>query len=180
MALTVVINKLTLVHKGSSGIAISGPPDVCNSLVPGGQAPVPYLNIALSKDLVDGAATVFADGGNPAATTASAFYPSAGDELGVFGGVISGVNMGKAQFTTFSPDVVIEGKPACRLSDAMSMNGNAPNTNTPAEIQAGAYTYGGPGSVFCNAFCFCNKKTSSGEFRDGEDFIEKVKKGDLA
>jgi hypothetical protein len=173
MAATVIVNRLTVVHAASGGQAISGPPDVCMTPLLSGPAPIPYVNLAFSRDLVDGAATVRADG-HPIATTASAFSPSYGDEPGTLGGVMSGVNRGKAKFYTFSPDVIAEGKPVCRLSDAMSMNGNAPNTHTPAEIQANIAPVGGKGTVWCNAFCFCNKKGSNGEWRDGKDFINPV------
>jgi hypothetical protein len=173
MAATVIVNKLTVVHAKSGGIALSGPPDVCVTPLPGGPTPIPYTNIAYSSDLVDGAATVRADG-CPIATTVSAFSPSFGDEPGTLGGILSGVNQGKAKFFTFSPDVTAEGNPICRLSDAMSMNGNGPNTNTPAEIQANVGDMAGKGSIWCRAFCFCN---AGG---DGKQFVKVYQSGGSA
>ena len=76
----------------------------------------------MDKDLSGGSGTVTADGGNPIAIDGCTFSKSAGDEPGSNGGVSSGVNMGEASFISSSPDVTIEGKAVCRLSDKMMMN----------------------------------------------------------
>ena len=59
MAATVIVNKLSVVHKKSDGKSIASP-DPC--LTPSPPVPVPYVNVAFSKDLADHARTVFADG----------------------------------------------------------------------------------------------------------------------
>jgi hypothetical protein len=49
MSVTININGLSLVHKGSSGTATATIPDVCNTPSPTGPIPLPYPNIAMSK-----------------------------------------------------------------------------------------------------------------------------------
>ncbi|WP_300667641.1 DUF4150 domain-containing protein [Desulfoluna sp.] len=122
MAPTVTVNGLTLCHQGSGGIATSTLPDICSTPTPGGPVDVAYVNIAMDKDLAGGSVTVTADGGNPIAIDGCTFSKSVGDEPGSNGGVSSGVNLGEASFISCSPDVTIEGKAACRLSDKMMMN----------------------------------------------------------
>ena len=160
MSLTVIVNKLTLVHQGSNGTAISSAPDVCKTPPQG--VPVPYVNVAMSQNLQNGSVTVSADGGNPCAVKDSFFYPSKGDEPGVGGGVVSGINMGQAKFSNYSMDVKIEGRNAARLSDPMTMNGNGPNTMTSAELQAnlGAET----AEILCKIFCWCDAGKSGSDF----------------
>lgn len=121
MTLTISINNgLSLVHKGSDGVSTATLPDVCKT--PPGPVPVPYPNISFSKDLAKGTTTVFADGGNPCANLGSEFSRSIGDEPGVAGGVISGVNMKESTWITYSFDVKLEGKNACRLTDKKFQN----------------------------------------------------------
>jgi hypothetical protein len=119
VAVTINVNKLSLCHKGSGGITIATLPDVC--LTPPG-IPVPYPNVAFSKDLAQGTTTVFADGGNSCAIAPSIFATSSGDEPGTMGGVVSGTFTKEASFLTFSADVKIEGQAACRLTDKMLQN----------------------------------------------------------
>ncbi len=128
MALTIKVNGLTLCHKGSGGISTATAPDVCKTPAPGGPVPIPYPNVAYSKHLRKGTKTVKVDGGNPAAIKGSEFATSTGDEPGTAGGVKSGTVKGKATWLSFSPDVKMEGKPVCRLTDKMLMNhGNTVN-----------------------------------------------------
>ena len=122
MALTVNVNGLSLAHKGSNGIVTATLPDVCKTPSPGGPVPIPYPNIAFSKDLAKGSKKVKADGGNSCAIKGSEFSMSVGDEPGTVGGVKSGVNKSKATWLSYSFDVKIEGKNACRLTDKMLMN----------------------------------------------------------
>lgn len=119
MPVTINVNGLTLVHKASEGISQATLPDVC--LTPPG-VPVPYPNISFSKDLADGTTTVLVDGGNMAANLGSMFATSIGDEPGVMGGVKSGVNMKESTWLSWSQDVMLEGRPACRLTDKMWHN----------------------------------------------------------
>jgi hypothetical protein len=66
----------------------------------------------------------------PALTEASKIPLSAGDEAGVAGGVVSGVNMGPAAFRTSSSKVSFEGKKAVMLTGVVAHNGS--NANMPA------------------------------------------------
>lgn len=122
MTITIKINHLTLVHKDSGGIAKATLPDVCLTPTSSGPVPINYPNIAFSKDLVKGTTTVFADGGHMCANKGSEFYKSIGDEAGSVGGVVSGTHLAEATWITYSPDVFMEGRNACRLADKMLMN----------------------------------------------------------
>jgi hypothetical protein len=122
MSLTIDINKITLCHKGSSGVSTATVPDVCKTPSPGGPVPVPYPNIAFSSDLVKGTTTVKADGGNTCANYGSEFAKSTGDEPGTVGGVKSSTFIKEATWITYSFDVKLEGKGASRLTDKMFHN----------------------------------------------------------
>ena len=122
MPLTININNLTLCHKGSNGITTATIPDVCKTPTPGGPVPIPYPNIAMSSDLMKGTTTVKADGGMMCANYGSEFFKSTGDEAGVAGGVVSNVFIKEATWITFSFDVKLQGKAACRLTDKMFHN----------------------------------------------------------
>jgi len=122
MPVTIAVNKLSLSHKGANGIAAATIPDVCKTPSPGGPVPVPYPNIATSDSLANGTKTVKADGGNMCAIKGSEYARSNGDEAGTAGGVKSSTNMKEAKWITYSFDVKLEGKNACRLSDKMTNN----------------------------------------------------------
>lgn len=154
---TVIINDLTIVHERSDGVAICAAPDFCKTP---GAGVVPYVNVAFSRDLKKGSRTVRTNG-VPAALKNSEFKPSYGDEPGVGGGVISGVNRGWAKFTNYSRDVFFEGRNVARLTDPMMMNGNNPNTSTPAEVQGNLLA---PGGIMCRIFCWCDGGNSGGDF----------------
>jgi hypothetical protein len=171
----VLVNKLSIVHKASSGVALASAPDVCKTPTPTGPVPMPYPNVAKSSDLTDGTKTVTVEG-NSIAVKDCAFSTSTGDEAGSLGGIASGVTKGKAKFLNYSFDVAMEGKNACRLTDPMSMNGNGPNTVTAAETQPGTI----PGTIghsefddLCRAFCWCDQ----GKNPDDIVKIEKVPYG---
>ncbi len=93
-------------------------PDVCKAPT----VPVPFVNIAFAKDLAKGTKTVFSHGGAMNGIKGSEFSTSIGDEPGAGGGVISGVNLHRATFLSWSPDVFMEGKPVTRLTDRMLLN----------------------------------------------------------
>lgn len=120
MPVTININGLTLVHKGSEGLVHNTLPDVCRTPKKG--KPVPYENEAYSRDLIKGTTTCFADGDHMIANLGSEFAISVFDEPGTLGGIKSGTNMAEADWITHSFDVFFEGKPACRLTDKMFMN----------------------------------------------------------
>lgn len=126
MGVSVGVNKLSVVHKDSSGTTIAFP-DVCKTPSPAGPIPIPYPNIAKSSDTASGASTVKADG-NPICVKDSNFSTSTGDEAGsAGGGVVSNKIKGKAEFVNFSFDVKAEGKNVCRALDLMLHN----DKNTP-------------------------------------------------
>jgi hypothetical protein len=125
MSTTVGVNKMTIVHKDSSGVSIAFP-DVC--LTPAGPSPVPipYPNIAKSSDTDKGTKKVTCDG-NPICVKGSNFKTSTGDEAGTNKGVASGKTKGKAEFINYSFDVKFEGKNVARAFDLMLHN----DKNTP-------------------------------------------------
>jgi hypothetical protein len=126
VGVSVGVNKLSVVHKDSSGTTIAFP-DVCKTPSPAGPIPIPYPNIAKSSDTASGASTVKADG-NPICVKDSNFSTSTGDEAGsAGGGVVSSKIKGKAEFVNFSFDVKAEGKNVCRALDLMLHN----DKNTP-------------------------------------------------
>lgn len=136
MPSTVNVNKISTVHAGSTGIAMSFP-DVCKTPAPPAPfVPVPYPNIAQSGDTSQGSTTVKADG-NPIMLKGSVFSMSTGDEAGsAGGGMVSSQIKGKAEFTNFSFDVKADGKNVPRLTDPMQTNkGGSPNAMNPAEVQ---------------------------------------------
>src|ERR1700759_3737956 len=122
MPITVNANGLSVVHRGSGGIESATMTDVCKTpSPPGSPTPFPYPNIALSTDLAQGTMTVSVDG-QMAAIQGANFAKSTGDEPGVAGGVVSNVVMMEASFISFSPTVMMDGAPVCRLTDKMLMN----------------------------------------------------------
>lgn len=126
MPVTVGVNFLSVVHKGSSGVTIAFP-DVCKTPSPGGPIPIPYPNIAKSADTAKGTQKVKCDG-NPVCVKDSNFSTSTGDEAGsAGGGVVSNKIKGKAEFVNFSFDVKFEGKNVARALDLMLHN----DKNTP-------------------------------------------------
>lgn len=135
MPATVNVNKRTVVHKSSDGVATAFP-DVCKTPSPGGPIPIPYPNIAMSSDTDKGSKKVTADG-NPIMLDGSNFKTSTGDEAGsAGGGVASNTTKGKAEFVNYSFDVKVEGKGVPRLGDMMLQNKqSSPNTPPMPEVQ---------------------------------------------
>ncbi|MCU0633503.1 MAG: DUF4150 domain-containing protein [Gemmatimonadaceae bacterium] len=126
MPVTVNINRRSLCHRGSQGVSRATLPDVCKT--PGNGIPLPYPNVAFSRDLVQGTKSITADGRKMCAKYGSRFKKSTGDQPGRLGGIISGVTAKEATWITFSFDVKLEGRGACRLSDKMWHNrGNTVN-----------------------------------------------------
>jgi hypothetical protein len=122
MTVTVGVNSRSVVHRTSNGKTASFP-DVCLTPAPPGQpVPIPYPNVAKSLYTAKGSVTVKADG-NPVCLKDSNFFKSSGDEAGVNFGVKSKTVMGKAEFTSYSFDVKIEGKNVPRAFDFMLHNG---------------------------------------------------------
>ncbi len=140
---TVALNGLTLCHKNSDGYVRSTLPDVCRSP----SQPVPYTNTAYAKTLENGTTTVLSNGGAMNGVLGSRFATSVGDEPGVGGGIISGVNMKEATFISFSPNVFMEGRAVTRLTDKMLLN----HGNT---VSVGGYYTGPlPATTLLNEIC---------------------------
>lgn len=124
MPVTVAANARTLVHADSRGVSIAFP-DVCKTPAALG-APLPYPNLALSRDAAKTARRTTADG-QPVCLTSSEFARSSGDEPGSAGGVVSQTFRGKAAFVAASQDVIVEGKGVARAFDLVTHNaGNTP------------------------------------------------------
>lgn len=130
MPATVSVNMRTVVHASSNGIC-TGFPDVCKTPAPPAPfVPIPYPNIAMSKDTAQGSTTVKCDG-NPIMLQGSNLSTSTGDEAGTAGGgMVSNTTKGKAEFQMYSFDVKIDGKNVPRLLDIMLLNKLA-SPNTP-------------------------------------------------
>lgn len=173
MGVTINVNGLSLVHKGSGGVAMATVPDVCKTPSPGGPVPVPYPNIARSASLAKGSTTVKVDGGNSAANKGSEFSTSSGDEAGTLGGVKSGVNMKEATWLTYSMDVKIEGKNAARLTDKMLMNhGNTVCLGGALNPVVAVDSFF---KIVCPHFCAMLKRIQAGEkLKPGETWTRKL------
>lgn len=117
---TVFVNGQGMSSSNSGAISISGP-DVCLTPVGNTQVPVPYTNIARSATLANGSKTVTINGGM-GAIDGCCYNKSTGDEPGSGKGVGSGTVSGKAEFINSSFNVMVEGRGACRNSDAMALN----------------------------------------------------------
>lgn len=128
MPTSVTVNKLTVVHAQSGGVAQAFP-DVCLAPGPFSPIPIPFPNVATSQQTAMGSKTVQVDG-LPIMLSDSFFATSSGDEGGPIGGVTSGVIKGKAYPKMYSFDVKVEGQNVFRFSDIMLLNGGSP-TNTP-------------------------------------------------
>lgn len=143
MAVSIKVNGVanSLVHKGSGGVSMATMPDVCKTPSPGGPVPLPYPNVSQSASLTKGTTTVKADGGHMIAVKGSEFSASNGDNAGVLGGAKSGTFMKESTWISYSFDVKIQGRNACRLTDKKIQNhGNTADLagllQQPAEVQA--------------------------------------------
>ncbi|NVJ22551.1 MULTISPECIES: DUF4150 domain-containing protein [Myxococcus] len=126
MTTTVGVNKMSVVTKDSDGVSVAMP-DLCKTPSPGGPIPIPYPNVAESRDTGKGSKQVIVEG-NPMCLKDSHFSTSTGDEAGTAGGgVASGKTKGKAEFINFSFDVKVEGQNVARAFDLMLHN----DKNTP-------------------------------------------------
>jgi hypothetical protein len=121
----IVVNNLGLTYKRTLGKSMATIPDVCKTPSPGGPVPIPYPNFADQSSLTDGTTTVFAKG-KMIAIKGSHYSRSNGDEAGTAGGVKSGVNMKATDWITYSFDVKMDGRNACRHTDKKFHN----NKNT--------------------------------------------------
>lgn len=121
----ILVNGLGLTYKSTIGVSNATIPDVCKTPSPGGPVPIPYPNIATQSSLKGGTKTVKAKK-MMIAIKGSQYSRSNGDEPGTAGGVKSNVNMKATDWITYSFDVKMDGKNACRHTDKKFHN----NQNT--------------------------------------------------
>src|SRR5690606_8089663 len=139
MPTDIIVNGLGLTYKGTLGLSSATLPDACKTPSPGGPVPIPYPNIASQSSLQKGTKSVKANG-KMIAVKGSQYGRSNGDEAGTAGGVKSGVNMKATDWITYSFDVKMDGKNACRHTDkkfhnnqnAANLAGNLDPNNPPA------------------------------------------------
>lgn len=120
MAQTTFANGRGIAHRGSGGRSTVFP-DVCWTPVGQYRIPIPYPNTGRSADTVQGPATVRTDGEMPMVKRAL-YSRSTGDEPGRYGGILSRVNKDVCEFLSYSFDVKLEGRNACRLGDPLYHN----------------------------------------------------------
>lgn len=124
--------------KGGGQCVLPGPTDVCKTPAPPAPVPppMPYPNIVdVSKASKGTCSDKVKFSNQPAVTTKTEVPMSNGDEPGVAGGLVSGVNMKTMKFTTGSSTVKIEGEQACHLTVMTAHNGS--NSNCPGGAQVG-------------------------------------------
>lgn len=120
MTCTVFANGRGIVHTESGGHSTVYP-DVCLTPSGDGMKPIPYSNTGDARDTSEGPTSVTLDGCMPMVKGAK-YRKTSGDEPGTGGGVVSGVHRQVAEFTSYSFDVKLEGKNACRLGDTLFHN----------------------------------------------------------
>jgi len=171
MPVTVKVNGVanSLVHKGSNGVSIATLPDVCKTPSPGGPVPMPYPNISQSITLKNGTKTVKADRGNMIAVKGSEFSLSNGDNPGVAGGVKSNTFMKESTWITYSPDVKMDGKNACRLTDKKFQN-HQNTVDMAGTLQQPLAVTEDKLQKIC---CECDKETDPGPYDDCAKLGEK-------
>lgn len=123
---TVFANGLSILHKGDGLVQTCAIPDVCKTPTPAGPVPIPYVNVAMDSDLVDGTQEVKVEG-QSAALQSSKLSMSTGDEAGSAGGVVSGKTKGELKWAAASVDVKFEGKGVVRFLDVTLHNGTPSN-----------------------------------------------------
>jgi hypothetical protein len=99
-------------------------PDAC--LVPPVPTPTPFANLALCRDAESTSSRVLAC--NKEVVVESSVIPmSSGDEPGAGGGLLSGLCMGPARFTSYSGRVYAEGKKVVIHTSVTGQNGHSAN-----------------------------------------------------
>jgi hypothetical protein len=112
-------------------------PDTCLTPMPPppvgpGTVPMPYPNTAMLNQ-ANNFSTKVKFMNKEVVTLKSKIPKTMGDEAGTNGGVMSGQNMGEAQFKKGSMKVKIEGQPCIYLTSMTGHNGT--NANAPAGTQ---------------------------------------------
>jgi hypothetical protein len=105
-------------------------PDVCKvPAPPAPPIPTPFPNTAMMNQATSASMKVKICG-KQTVTTKSKIPNTMGDEAGVAGGLMSGMNMGPASFKKGSTKVKVEGSPVVSLTSMTAHNGT--NANAPA------------------------------------------------
>ena len=104
-------------------------PDVCKvPAPPAPPVPVPFPNSGQCANAINASLLVKVEG-KPVLHKMSSIPSSQGDEAGVAGGVVSGVNMQRIAFVQASTKVLVEGSPAVMWMNQSGHNGA--NANAP-------------------------------------------------
>jgi hypothetical protein len=104
-------------------------PDVCLVPAPPGPGvPTPFTNMGDCSKAQGTVATVVVEGA-PILVESSRIPMSTGDEPGVGGGVVSGMNMGEVSFKSGSTKVRAKGKRVVMVTSRTAHNGS--NANAP-------------------------------------------------
>ena len=111
----------------AGGQLASTAPDVCKTIVGTATVPVPYPATGMPSSAMPITKKVFIVNA-PALNLLSKVTPTMGDQPGASGGggAVSNTVMGPIEYVTSSPKVFLEGAPAVRLNDSVTMN----NRNT--------------------------------------------------
>ena len=120
--------------KAGGQCVIPGPLDVCKTPAPPAPVPppMPYPNIGMVPTASKTSTKVSVQ--NMAACTTKTTLPrSTGDEPGVAGGLVSGLNMGEVDYKMGSSKVQVEGEKWVHLTSMTGHNGS--NANVPAGAQ---------------------------------------------
>lgn len=130
-------NGREICSKAADGRSAAAMPDVCWSPPPppAGPVPIPYPNTAFARDLTHGTRTIVICGTEVAQKDKSFFSTSTGNEPATSSfakGLNTGVITGKAYFTSWSMDVLVEGLNVARHQDTMTHNHASPGGNTPS------------------------------------------------
>jgi Domain of unknown function (DUF4150) len=116
------------VSTNMAGMAM-GVPDVCLTPAAPAPIPVPYPNMAMHSMANPGTlAMKFIIQGGMAQNLGSMIMRTSGDEAGVAGGIMSGLNMGPSRALIGSMKLFVGGMPAVRLTSMTMQN----LTNVPA------------------------------------------------
>ncbi|WP_133512911.1 PAAR-like domain-containing protein [Candidatus Thiosymbion oneisti] len=108
-------------NRSAEAYVVSMAPDVCKTPLGSTMVPVPYT-ITCKFDVAQATATRTRFGGQPVFTMSSYLPTVQGDEPGIGGGLISGVNLGACRPVEHSKSVRVEGQWLVRHSDLMAMN----------------------------------------------------------
>lgn len=154
----ITVNGLGLTYKGTIGLSVATIPDVCKTPSPGGPIPLPYPNFANQSTLKNGTTTVFAKG-KMVAVKGSQYGMSTGDEPGTVGGVKSNTFKQATDWITYSFDVKMDGKNACRHTDKKFHN-NKNTVNLAGDVDPVAAAQARIKEIKC-AIHKCDKKSYS-------------------